>query len=477
MEIKRFKNFNFGALVSIDPNQIVDFVCMRCFKQLNKKIRYITREKRVYDDEIWYEYGERDYKYETVAYNDINGFIYGNKSEEELAVHTYNALPCPDCGGDAYAIDIEIIPAIIQLNKKGYKTEFSCSGHAKEDIMSRKILKKCSDGDVDEISRNKLYYNSPYIKFSNIDDFKVLEHFIENDDFNREKYLPDLEISAPSLYLNKWNIINSKEEHDKLIKGFIEFCKIIPYKEDYKKNMRENHPKFNMDFEIDYSIYERKLIEDLIRNQSQRLINPFITFPRQSRKDIINYIGLDIPPLDDKKKEEIINEDLFSFDNYINGETEFFSKLTRDLIDAFDKKMVKESDKFTLEFKKDKISLEEEIIKAFESESEYTGIDNIDPPSDIEIAKALANEYILDGADEKSIENWNKAIKDNKLGLTKEKEPEYEDMVSVNIPKESLVEDMKNTLLFINEDEYDNDDYYDDEDDFYEDYDDDNHEI
>jgi hypothetical protein len=75
------------------------------------------------------------------------------------------------------------------------------------------------------------------------------------------------------------------------------------------------------------------------------------------------------------------------------------------------------------------------------------------------------------------IENWNKAIKDNKLGLTKEKEPEYEDMVSVNIPKESLVEDMKNTLLFINEDEYDNDDYYDDEDDFYEDYDDDNHEI
>ena len=157
MEIKRFKNFSFGALVSVDPNQLVDFVCMRCFKKLNKRIRYITRERRVYDDEIWYEYGERDYKYETVAYNDINGFIYGNKSEDELAVHSYNSLPCPDCGGEAYAIDIEIIPAIIQLNRKGYTTEFSCSGHPKEDIMSRKILKKCSDGDVDEIKLSLIH--------------------------------------------------------------------------------------------------------------------------------------------------------------------------------------------------------------------------------------------------------------------------------------------------------------------------------
>lgn len=480
MEIKRFKNFSFGALVSVDPNQLVDFVCMRCFKKLNKRIRYITRERRVYDDEIWYEYGERDYKYETVAYNDINGFIYGNKSEDELAVHSYNSLPCPDCGGEAYAIDIEIIPAIIQLNRKGYTTEFSCSGHPKEDIISRKILKKCSDGDVDEIKRNKIYYNSPYVKFSDIDDFKILEHYIGGDDFNRKKYLPDLEISPPSIYLNKWNIINSKEEHDKLIKDFIEFCKIIPYKNDYKKNINLNSPRYNKDFIPDYSTYERLIIDELMKNQSQYLFNPFIAFPRQSRKNISNYIEFEIPPLEDKK-EDLFTDDLFSFDNYIGEESDFFSKLTKELIDAFDKKILDDSIKFSLSFKEDIISLDDEIIKAFKSESEYTGIDDIDPPTDMEIAKALANEYIVEGADEKSIDNWNRAIKDNKLGLIKKELPDYEDMISVNIPKDSLIEDMKNTLNNINEDEYDNDDiydeddFYDDEDDFYKDYDEDNH--
>lgn len=33
------------------------------------------------------------------------------------------------CGGGVYLIDELILPSVIELNKKGYKTKFSCSGH------------------------------------------------------------------------------------------------------------------------------------------------------------------------------------------------------------------------------------------------------------------------------------------------------------------------------------------------------------
>lgn len=40
--------------------------------------------------------------------------------------------PKPSCSGDVVEIDELIFPAIIELNKKGYKTRNSCSGHFKE---------------------------------------------------------------------------------------------------------------------------------------------------------------------------------------------------------------------------------------------------------------------------------------------------------------------------------------------------------
>ncbi len=44
----------------------------------------------------------------------------------------YNDFPCFDCDDDFVEIDDDIYDSIIELNKKGYRTNFCCSGHNKE---------------------------------------------------------------------------------------------------------------------------------------------------------------------------------------------------------------------------------------------------------------------------------------------------------------------------------------------------------
>jgi hypothetical protein len=48
-----------------------------------------------------------------------------------VLVDDYDDEFCPlrECQGHIASIDENIAPAIIELNKKGYATEFSCSGH------------------------------------------------------------------------------------------------------------------------------------------------------------------------------------------------------------------------------------------------------------------------------------------------------------------------------------------------------------
>lgn len=47
--------------------------------------------------------------------------------------------PVKDCGGTVNEVDEAIIPALRVLNKKGYKTEFSCAGHFHEECPNTYI--------------------------------------------------------------------------------------------------------------------------------------------------------------------------------------------------------------------------------------------------------------------------------------------------------------------------------------------------
>lgn len=240
MEIKKFKGES-AFLVSVNPTQVVDYVCMTCYKRLNKIIRTITKESRPYQEDIWYEYGERDYKYSNLYLNDTNGFIYGYDKDEKggdlvhNTMHSYVAHQCPHCGGWAYAIDVKIIPHIIELNKKGWKTEFSCSGHKKNGLFDCKY--EFEDGGV--VHRNKIYWTSPYIKFHyTVSDY--FKYYIEmNEKKIRENYIPFFNYSGDSIYVDKSNVINSDKDYNELIESFLEFCESLPYMEEVKKEYEE----------------------------------------------------------------------------------------------------------------------------------------------------------------------------------------------------------------------------------------------
>jgi hypothetical protein len=54
-----------------------------------------------------------------------------------ILADNYKSEWCPlrNCEGEVIDADETIVPALIELNKKGYYTQFSCSGHATRDYV------------------------------------------------------------------------------------------------------------------------------------------------------------------------------------------------------------------------------------------------------------------------------------------------------------------------------------------------------
>lgn len=282
MEIKKFKGES-AFLVSVNPTQVVDYVCMSCYKRLNKIIRTITKESRPYHEDIWYEYGERDYNYSKLYLNDTNGFIYGFDKDEEdgklvdKALHSYEPHQCPYCGKWAYAIDIKIIPHIIELNKKGWETEFSCSGHKHNGLFERKF--EYDDGRV--VRRNKIYWTSPYVKFSSdINDF-VYYYMNMNEKKIRYNYLPFCDYSNALIYPEGSNAINSEKDYNELIESFLEFCESLPNIREVKKEFEEEISK-----ELEASSFEKEKNQKPMRKDDFNSID--IPSPEEIAKAMAN---------------------------------------------------------------------------------------------------------------------------------------------------------------------------------------------
>lgn len=577
MEIKRFeKELNYAYLVEVNPTQVVDYVCMDCFNVTGRRVRCITRERKECDVEIWLEYGELNSSYDQMYINDENGLIYNIELDEEpkSCLHSYTPHTCPKCGGKTYAIDVDIIPHIIELNKKGYKTEFSCSGHPHKDIRAREVVKSAFDGSQKTINRNKVYYEAPYVKF---EDSRALKSFVNYIKFVgiEGRFIPEAEYSAFSVYPNKWNILNTKEEYDKLLNDFLEVCKklpnlILPVNEDKKdeefklvlKDYGENtyyavrdletleefkEKMENLDYkpsceltdeqkktieemsrafengELTIDLKPSKWMEKLIPDYQPRLyqrmlMDDFFITPRQSGKTwaideflknkgkkITDEIDLDkvegkvlefdvpnnneriysnfeemlkkdlddlmIKRLDDMTSNEETDRRFFDFDTYMQSEIDFMNKLLYGL-----NSIELGTPNGTIEIGNPAKDIEEEIKEAFEAENEYTGIDNIEEPSEEEIARALASEFI-ESLDSEAISNWNLALKSNKLGLTREIKPNLDDTQTIDSNlSDHLIEDMKNKIDEIQEEEiidfwgpdYADEDYedYDDEDEY-----------
>jgi hypothetical protein len=60
---------------------------------------------------------------------------------QSVLVDDYDGEFCPlrECQGHVANIDENIAPAIIELNRKGYATEFSCSGHFNRSYLDNYI--------------------------------------------------------------------------------------------------------------------------------------------------------------------------------------------------------------------------------------------------------------------------------------------------------------------------------------------------
>jgi hypothetical protein len=53
--------------------------------------------------------------------------------------HPYHVGICPECGEEVFEVDELIADTIIELNDKGWATEFCCSGHLEENYIATYI--------------------------------------------------------------------------------------------------------------------------------------------------------------------------------------------------------------------------------------------------------------------------------------------------------------------------------------------------
>lgn len=93
----------------------------------------------------------------------------------------FNRCPKYNCYGEVFDIDELMIPTIIELNKKGYITEYCCSGHSIEkriltyivisDIINFKKLPENFDVEYDSYNgrnRTTIRYNYNLTKNSDL---------------------------------------------------------------------------------------------------------------------------------------------------------------------------------------------------------------------------------------------------------------------------------------------------------------------
>ena len=128
---------------------------------------------------------------------------------------------------NVFSVDEEIAETISLLNKKGYDTVSSCSGHIKEPVFYKRIYdihEKINIDNVDSyiVEKNKntitilstVSINSIYIKFDNNYIFKtipqgfqydsesnVIEHIIKN--YSNDKRVPSNLLNSEMIKYNK----------------------------------------------------------------------------------------------------------------------------------------------------------------------------------------------------------------------------------------------------------------------------------
>ena len=214
------------------------------------------------------------------------------------------ACPVKGCGGIISDVDEAIIPAILNLNKKGYETEFSCAGHFYEEYPDTYIKFKNN--------------YSEYMKFP--PEGFVFDDYTDRITTIRRKHVPSDKIdimnsllygigqlnlwakSLPSLYEEnqkktlvilcdpKWGKFDPKAEAKK--SGYsVVATSYENYCSDYF--IKEKISRFLGCYDIIYIECDKKIIVDLHKKLRYENINSYLLYPRynliKSEKHLKSY--------------------------------------------------------------------------------------------------------------------------------------------------------------------------------------------
>lgn len=83
------------------------------------------------------------------------------------------------CGCDIVEIDELMVPTILELNEKGYKTRFCCSGH----VYSASSIHIMFEGFLAREIKNNLPEGFAFVE-SKLDSFIIRHEFVTEDKYN-----------------------------------------------------------------------------------------------------------------------------------------------------------------------------------------------------------------------------------------------------------------------------------------------------
>lgn len=106
------------------------------------------------------------------------------------------------CGCNVVEIDDLIVPTILELNKKGYKTRFCCSGH----MYSISSIHIMFEGYLEDVVKNNLPEGFIFVE-SNLNSFIIRHEFVESDRYE--------ELLKYNNILYKWSLgLKTYERND-----------------------------------------------------------------------------------------------------------------------------------------------------------------------------------------------------------------------------------------------------------------------